>query len=41
MFQIHILHPPYVPAKHRSLLMEYVSLAKTRLADLKVKKKTN
>ncbi|XP_054589438.1 Fanconi anemia group A protein isoform X2 [Nothobranchius furzeri] len=33
--KIHILHPPYVPAKHRSLLMEYVSLAKTRLADLK------
>lgn len=35
--KVHILHPPYVPAKHRSLLMEYVSLAKTRLADLKVK----
>eukprot|EP00064_Thunnus_orientalis_P019000 superscaffoldBa00004575_g19109 len=33
--KIHILHPPYVPVKHRSLLMEYVSLAKTRLADLK------
>lgn len=33
--KIHILHPPYVPMKHRSLLMEYVSLAKTRLADLK------
>ncbi|XP_068169253.1 Fanconi anemia group A protein homolog isoform X2 [Antennarius striatus] len=33
--KVHILHPPYVPAKHRSLLMEYVSLAKTRLADLK------
>ncbi|KAM3870011.1 LOW QUALITY PROTEIN: Fanconi anemia group A protein [Diretmus argenteus] len=34
--KVHILHPPYVAVKHRSLLMEYVSLAKTRLADLKV-----
>ncbi|XP_076119646.1 Fanconi anemia group A protein isoform X1 [Alosa pseudoharengus] len=34
--KVHILHPPYVPAKHRALLQEYVSLAKTRLADLKV-----
>ncbi|XP_047201810.1 Fanconi anemia group A protein-like isoform X5 [Girardinichthys multiradiatus] len=33
--KVHILHPPYVPAKHRNLLMEYVTLAKTRLADLK------
>ncbi|XP_061532496.1 Fanconi anemia group A protein isoform X3 [Phycodurus eques] len=33
--KVHILHPPYVPVKYRSLLMEYVSLAKTRLADLK------
>ncbi|XP_059191150.1 Fanconi anemia group A protein isoform X2 [Centropristis striata] len=33
--KVHILQPPYVPVKHRSLLMEYVSLAKTRLADLK------
>ncbi|XP_026166974.1 Fanconi anemia group A protein isoform X2 [Mastacembelus armatus] len=33
--KVHILHPPYIPMKHRSLLMEYVSLAKTRLADLK------
>lgn len=33
--KIHILHPPFVPMKHRSLLLEYVSLAKTRLADLK------
>ncbi|KAM6936883.1 Fanconi anemia group A protein [Xenentodon cancila] len=33
--KVHILHPPFVPAKHRNLLMEYVSLAKTRLADLK------
>ncbi|XP_071767373.2 Fanconi anemia group A protein [Centroberyx gerrardi] len=34
--KVHILHPPYVAMKHRSLLMEYISLAKTRLADLKV-----
>ncbi|XP_077423750.1 Fanconi anemia group A protein isoform X2 [Vanacampus margaritifer] len=33
--KVHILHPPYVPVKYRSLLKEYVSLAKTRLADLK------
>ncbi|XP_068458987.1 Fanconi anemia group A protein homolog [Clinocottus analis] len=33
--KVHILQPPYVRVKHRSLLMEYVSLAKTRLADLK------
>ncbi|XP_053742808.1 Fanconi anemia group A protein [Synchiropus splendidus] len=33
--KVHILHPPYVPLKHRAILMEYVSLAKTRLADLK------
>ncbi|KAM8750465.1 Fanconi anemia group A protein isoform 3-T3 [Acanthopagrus schlegelii] len=33
--KVHILHPPFVPLKHRSLLMEYISLAKTRLADLK------
>uniref|UniRef100_A0A671Y349 Uncharacterized protein n=1 Tax=Sparus aurata TaxID=8175 RepID=A0A671Y349_SPAAU len=35
--KVHVLHPPFVPLKHRSLLMEYVSLAKTRLADLKVR----
>ncbi|MFT7813982.1 Fanconi anemia group A protein isoform X1 [Arapaima gigas] len=34
--KVHILYPPYVPVKHRTLLHEYVSLAKTRLADLKV-----
>ncbi|XP_077610266.1 Fanconi anemia group A protein [Crocuta crocuta] len=34
--QAHILHPPLVPSKYRSLLTDYVSLAKTRLADLKV-----
>ncbi|XP_034391255.1 Fanconi anemia group A protein isoform X2 [Cyclopterus lumpus] len=33
--KVHILQPPYVRVKHRSLLMEYISLAKTRLADLK------
>ncbi|XP_071346052.1 Fanconi anemia group A protein [Trachinotus anak] len=33
--KVHVLHPPYIPVKHRSLLMEYTSLAKTRLADLK------
>ncbi|XP_058500990.1 Fanconi anemia group A protein isoform X2 [Solea solea] len=33
--KVHILHPPFIPTKHRSLLMEYVSLAKTRLTDLK------
>ncbi|XP_058530791.1 Fanconi anemia group A protein [Ochotona princeps] len=34
--QVHILHPPLVPDKYRSLLSDYISLAKTRLADLKV-----
>ncbi|XP_036606141.1 Fanconi anemia group A protein [Trichosurus vulpecula] len=34
--KIHILHPPLVPVKYRSLLTEYITLAKTRLADLKV-----
>ncbi|PNJ12380.1 FANCA isoform 10 [Pongo abelii] len=34
--QVHILHPPLVPSKYRSLLTDYISLAKTRLADLKV-----
>ncbi|XP_056271842.1 Fanconi anemia group A protein isoform X2 [Pseudoliparis swirei] len=33
--KVHVLQPPYVRVKHRGLLMEYVSLAKTRLADLK------
>ncbi|XP_077842946.1 Fanconi anemia group A protein isoform X12 [Macaca mulatta] len=35
-FKVHILHPPLVPSKYRSLLTDYISLAKTRLADLKV-----
>ncbi|XP_061677787.1 Fanconi anemia group A protein isoform X4 [Syngnathoides biaculeatus] len=34
--KVHIIHPPYVPVKYRSLLVEYISLAKTRLADFKV-----
>ncbi|XP_072135843.1 Fanconi anemia group A protein-like [Mobula birostris] len=34
--KVHILHPPYVPSKYRALLLEYISLAKTRLADLQV-----
>ncbi|NXG24325.1 FANCA protein, partial [Grallaria varia] len=34
--KVHIMYPPFVPAKHRSLLLEYITLAKTRLADLKV-----
>ncbi|NXQ27836.1 FANCA protein, partial [Alaudala cheleensis] len=34
--KVHILYPPFVPTKHRSLLLEYITLAKTRLADLKV-----
>ncbi|KAL7979687.1 hypothetical protein Chor_004845, partial [Crotalus horridus] len=35
-FKVHLLHPPFVPSKYRSLLLEYITLAKTRLADLKV-----
>ncbi|NWX41782.1 FANCA protein, partial [Steatornis caripensis] len=34
--KVHIMYPPFVPTKHRSILLEYVTLAKTRLADLKV-----
>ncbi|XP_074056868.1 Fanconi anemia group A protein isoform X2 [Macrotis lagotis] len=34
--KVHILYPPLVPIKYRSLLMEYITLAKTRMADLKV-----
>ncbi|XP_026886040.2 Fanconi anemia group A protein isoform X1 [Electrophorus electricus] len=34
--KVHIMHPPYITGKHRALLQEYVSLAKTRLSDLKV-----
>ncbi|XP_038610562.1 Fanconi anemia group A protein [Tachyglossus aculeatus] len=34
--KVHLLHPPLVPAKYRSLLLDYITLAKTRLADLNV-----
>ncbi|XP_071423994.1 Fanconi anemia group A protein isoform X1 [Pithys albifrons albifrons] len=34
--KVHIMYPPFVPARHRSLLLEYITLAKTRLADLRV-----
>uniref|UniRef100_UPI00398EE3C5 Fanconi anemia group A protein-like isoform X2 n=1 Tax=Pristiophorus japonicus TaxID=55135 RepID=UPI00398EE3C5 len=34
--KVHILYPPYVASKYRILLLEYISLAKTRLADLQV-----
>ncbi|XP_062442807.1 Fanconi anemia group A protein [Rhea pennata] len=34
--KVHIMYPPVVPTKHRSILLEYITLAKTRLADLKV-----
>ncbi|XP_036391409.1 Fanconi anemia group A protein-like [Megalops cyprinoides] len=34
--KVHLLHPPFVAGKHRPLLLEYVALAKTRLADLQV-----
>ncbi|XP_010006760.1 PREDICTED: Fanconi anemia group A protein [Chaetura pelagica] len=34
--KVHIMYPPFVPTKHRPILLEYITLAKTRLADLKV-----
>uniref|UniRef100_A0A8B9IV00 FA complementation group A n=1 Tax=Amazona collaria TaxID=241587 RepID=A0A8B9IV00_9PSIT len=34
--KVHIMYPPFVPTKHRSVLLDYVALAKTRLDDLKV-----
>ncbi|XP_029423710.1 Fanconi anemia group A protein isoform X2 [Nannospalax galili] len=34
--KVHVFHPPLVPSKYRFLLTDYISLAKTRLADLKV-----
>ncbi|KAJ6657203.1 hypothetical protein lerEdw1_002792 [Lerista edwardsae] len=34
--KVHVMHPPFVPSKYRPLLLEYVTLAKTRLADFKV-----
>uniref|UniRef100_A0A8D1VSY7 Fanconi anemia group A protein n=1 Tax=Sus scrofa TaxID=9823 RepID=A0A8D1VSY7_PIG len=38
--KVHMLHPPLVPSKHRALLSDYVALARTRLADLKVSVET-
>ncbi|EMP41936.1 Fanconi anemia group A protein [Chelonia mydas] len=34
--KVHIMHPPFVPTKYRPFLLEYITLAKTRLADFKV-----
>ncbi|XP_078527534.1 Fanconi anemia group A protein [Lissotriton helveticus] len=34
--KVHLIYPPFVPTKYRPVLLEYISLAKTRLADLKV-----
>ncbi|XP_061226342.1 Fanconi anemia group A protein [Neopsephotus bourkii] len=34
--KVHIMYPPFVPTKYRSVLLEYTTLAKTRLDDLKV-----
>ncbi|XP_048402960.1 Fanconi anemia group A protein-like isoform X3 [Stegostoma tigrinum] len=34
--KVHILYPPYVASKYRVMLLEYISLAKTRLSDLQV-----
>uniref|UniRef100_A0A6J0TCP3 Fanconi anemia group A protein isoform X1 n=1 Tax=Pogona vitticeps TaxID=103695 RepID=A0A6J0TCP3_9SAUR len=34
--KVHIMHPPFVPTKYRPFLLEYIALAKTRLADFKV-----
>ncbi|NWR24963.1 FANCA protein, partial [Emberiza fucata] len=34
--KVHIMFPPCVPSRHRPLLLEYITLAKTRLADLQV-----
>ncbi|XP_054856335.1 Fanconi anemia group A protein isoform X2 [Eublepharis macularius] len=34
--KVHIMHPPFVPTKYRPFLLEYITLARTRLADLKV-----
>ncbi|KAM3917928.1 Fanconi anemia group A protein [Leptodactylus fuscus] len=34
--KVHIFHPPFVAAKFRPLLMEYITLAKTQLLDMKV-----
>lgn len=34
--QVHIIKAPQVPSKLRELITDYISLAKTRLMDLKV-----
>ncbi|XP_060693630.1 Fanconi anemia group A protein-like isoform X1 [Hemiscyllium ocellatum] len=34
--KVHILYPPYVASKYRVMLLEYISLAKTRLSDFQV-----
>ncbi|XP_039526182.1 Fanconi anemia group A protein isoform X2 [Pimephales promelas] len=34
--KVHVMHPPFVGGKYRCLLQEYVTLARTRLTDLKV-----
>ncbi|KAM4638581.1 Fanconi anemia group A protein [Amazona ochrocephala] len=34
--KVHIMYPPFVPTKYRSVLLDYIALAKTRLDDLKV-----
>ncbi|NWT34369.1 FANCA protein, partial [Cardinalis cardinalis] len=34
--KVHVMFPPCVPSKHRPLLLEYITLARTRLADLQV-----
>ncbi|XP_016107865.1 Fanconi anemia group A protein isoform X2 [Sinocyclocheilus grahami] len=34
--KVNVMHPPYIGGKYRSLLQEYITLAKTRLRDLKV-----
>ncbi|XP_075393069.1 Fanconi anemia group A protein isoform X2 [Tenrec ecaudatus] len=34
--KVHVLHPPLVPERLRPLLTDYITLARTRLADLKV-----
>ncbi|KAL8593129.1 hypothetical protein ACOMHN_018055 [Nucella lapillus] len=36
ILKVHILRPPFVPAKCRDVWTDYTALAKTRLADLKV-----
>ncbi|KAM9607915.1 LOW QUALITY PROTEIN: Fanconi anemia group A protein [Trichechus inunguis] len=34
--KVHLLHPPLVPERLRPLLTDYIALARTRMADLKV-----